>query len=310
LATKHSIPDISIKTLSVFLEVYREQNVSRAASSLGISQPAISMTLNKLRDSIGDPLFIRSHTGMRPTPRADEFATFVAASLELLERGFLPSEFSAETSKRTFHVGMTEITQSMMLPDLLERLKAEGPQISLNVIRIEEGSLQMLEMGQLDCMVGYFPEMPAGLYEQTLLDRDFVCIASKNHPRLKSAVITLGQFFEEKHVSTASYGSGTVLADAVIDATERRRGIKVMVGDLHAVHMVVASSEFIATIARPVARLFAEAGKINLFEHPVTLPLYPVKLLWHTRYNYDPGSLWFRRVVADAFKRRGREPKI
>lgn len=304
-----NLSDVNIKLLMMFDEIYRTRSVSRTAEQLGMSQPTISIGLNKLRAHYGDPLFVRTTSGMEPTPHAQHLALGVRRTLDLLSQTLgAKLSFSPRDSQRTFRMGLTDATQMVMLPPLLQRIKAEAPHVSIVALRVNEDTLRSLESGEADFLVGYLPNVSGHFYEQTLLMRDFVCIASASHPRIRGG-ISMKEFNAEHHVVTTASGSGLRHAEMVLENRKVRRRVKVHVPDLTSVGPIVAQSEMIATVPRPVGEMFARQVPVKVHEHPVRLPTYPVKLHWHERYQLDPGNQWMRRIVAELMVSNGREPR-
>lgn len=300
--------DVNIKLMMMFDEIYRTRSVSRTADILGMSQPTISIGLNKLRAHYGDPLFVRTSAGMEPTPHAQHLALGVRRTLEMLNQTLgAKLSFSPRDSERTFRIGLTDTTQLVMLPPLLQKLKVEAPRVNLVALRVTEETLRSLESGEADFLVGYLPNVSGHFYEQTLLMRDFVCIASATHPRIRDG-ISMKAFNAEQHVATTASGSGLRHAELVLENRKVRRHVKVHVPDLTSVGAIVAHSDLIATVPRPVGMMFARQLPVKLHEHPVKLPTYPVKLHWHERYQLDPGNQWLRRIVAELMTSNGREP--
>lgn len=294
--------DLNMRLLQVFDEVYRTHSVSRAAENLDVGQPSISMSLAKMRAHFGDPLFVRTSGGMEPTPMAQQLAPTVHRALLLLAEALgTQTTFDPGTSERSFCIAMTDITQTLVLPRLLERLSGEAPNVSLRVVRITDQALRGLESGEVDLVLGYVPQMRSGVYQQRLLARDFVCVASSRHPRIDKT-LSLAAFNAEAHVLVTASGSGLQHADQILTARHVRRRIQLEVPNLIGLDEIVAGSELLATVNRSVGKLFAMNGRVRMFEHPVKLPSYLVKQHWHERYHLDPGNEWLRRVVADIMK--------
>ncbi len=294
--------DLNMRLLQIFDEVFRTRSVSRAAENLDVGQPSISMGLAKMRAHFGDPLFVRTSAGMEPTPMAQQLSPIVHGALQLLDQALgTEATFDPATSERRFCVATTDVTQTLVLPRLLERFSREAPNVSLRVVRINDQALRGLESGEVDLVLGYVPEMRSGHYQQRLLARDFVCIASSRHPRI-GKTLPLAMFDAEAHVVVTASGSGLQHADHILAARRVKRRIKLEVPNLIGLDAIIANSELLATVNRSVGQLFAMGGGVRVFEHPVKLPGYLVKQHWHERYHLDPGSQWLRRAVADIMK--------
>jgi DNA-binding transcriptional LysR family regulator len=300
------VAEVNVKLLMMFDEVYRTRNVSKAADNLELSQPSISIGLGRLRSHFGDPLFVRTSVGMEPTPHAQQIAPIVRRALEMLNQSMgYQNTFDPSSSDRHFRVCMTDITQMVILPKLLARLRVEAPRVGLTVTRIEPQTPRALESGEADFAVGFIPEIGSGFFEQTVLMRDFVCLVSVDHPRLRRSV-SIAQFNFEPHVVVTASGSGLRRAEETMQARKIKRRIALRVPDLAGLDIVVAGSELIATVPRPVGQILAAGGEVKLLEHPIKLPHYPVKLHWHERFHLDPGSRWIRRIFAELLAGKGR----
>lgn len=291
--------ELNMRLLQVFYEVHRTRSVSRAADVLGISQPSISLGLGKLRAHFDDPLFVRTSNGMEATPYGQQLVTPIRGVLQLLDQtmGTRPG-FDPATSNRNFRVCMTDITQMVVLPHLLERLKQSAPTVSLTLLRITDQALRGLESGDVDLVVGYVPETPTSTYQQRVMKRDFVCIASSQHPRVRKT-LSLAAYDAERHVVVTASGSGMRHAEEVLAARKVKRHVALEVPDLMGLDAIVGNSELLATVNRPVGQYLARTGRIRVFEHPVKLPSYLVKLHWHERYHLDLANQWLRRLIAD-----------
>lgn len=291
--------DINVRLLLMFDEVYRGRSVSKAAERLGISQPSLSLGLNKLRAHFDDPLFVRTSRGMDPTPYANQLIYPFRGAIDLLKQALEKKQtFEPSTSDRNFRLCITDITQMVVLPVLLERLKQQAPHVSLNVLPINEETLSQLGLGDIDLLVGYVPNIGQGLFQQRLLMRDYVCIASVHHPRIRKA-LTLELFKSEPHIVVTASGSGLSLAEETLAALKFKRRIQLEVPHLIGLDRLVGNSEMIATVPRPVGLFLAAGGAIKLYEHPVKLPGYLVKMHWHERCHLDPAGQWLRRLMAD-----------
>lgn len=291
--------DINVRLLLMFDEVYRGRSVSKAAERLGMSQPSLSLGLNKLRAHFEDPLFVRTSRGMEPTPYADQLISHFRGAIDLLKHALEKKQtFDPTVSERNFRICITDITQMVVLPVLLERLKKEAPHVSFNVLPVTEEALRQLEVGDIDLLVGYVPNIGEGLFQQRLLMRDYVCIASTRHPRVRKSM-TLELFKSERHVVVTASGSGLRLAEETLSTLKFKRRIQLQVPHLMGLDRLVGDSEMIATVPRPVGLFLAASGAVKVHEHPVKLPGYLVKMHWHERYHLDAAGQWLRRLMVD-----------
>ncbi|MFL9943858.1 LysR family transcriptional regulator [Paraburkholderia graminis] len=288
-----------MRLLQVFDEIHRNRSVSKAADELEMSQPSISVALAKLRDHFDDPLFVRTSEGMQATPLAQQLITSIRGALQLLDQ-LLSTKvgFDPAAATRTFTICMTDITQMVVLPRILEKLKDRARHVSINVVRLTDETYRNMESGSVDLTIGYLSDPKAGIYQHRLLERDFVCVASANHPRIMSQVST-SLFENEGHLIVGANGSGLALAEDWFHKNKIRRNIILRVPDLLGVDKIISESELIATVPRPVGDFLAKSGLIKVYQHPIELPTYLVKQHWHERFHLDPGNQWLRRVISD-----------
>lgn len=291
--------DLNMRLLQIFDEVHRTRSVSKAAERLETSQPSVSLGLGKLREHFGDPLFVKTSSGMDPTPCAQQLLPTIRSALELQSQILgMKSSFDPGSSDRLFRICMTDVTQMVVLPHLLERLKRTAPGVSIEVHRITEQTVRSLETGQIDLVVGFIPALGAGFYQQRLLMRDFVCIASSRHPRVKKTM-SLATFDAEAHVVVTAGGSGLQHAEETLLARKAKRRVLLRVPDLLGLGPIIANSELLATVNRPVGHLLASKEGLRVFEHPVKITRYPVKQHWHERYHLDLPNQWLRQMMAE-----------
>ena len=290
---------LDIDWLNVFVEVYRTQSVSRAAERLGIAQANASVALNKLRTHFGDKLFARTSRGMEPTPYATQIYPDVAASLERLSRlAGLRSAFDPATAERQFRICMTDISEIIVLPTLVNHLRKSAPGVLIEAEHISTDSPRRLESGDIDLAVGFMPHLEAGFYQQTLFQQDFVCLAAKNHPRVKERP-NKAAFLAEAHISVTTSGTGHAIVDKVLAQKKLERRIVLRVPSFLGVARLVARTELLVIVPRRLGEALAQQERVSVFEPPVPLPAFAVKQHWHERFHADAGNVWMRKTLAE-----------
>ncbi|MEO8298180.1 MAG: LysR family transcriptional regulator [Burkholderiales bacterium] len=290
---------VNLHLLATFSEIYRTRSVSKASQNLGMSQPGISAALGRLRRHFGDRLFVRTSTGMEPTPHAQQLIHLVDPALEQVRRALgYQAAFHPEASTRHFTVCTTDISQLLLLPLWLERRGKEAPNISIEIVRVSEASSRALESGQIDLAVGFFPEARAGLHEQTMDEQGFACVASVRHPRI-GHTLSLAQFQTEPTVVIDCLGSGSQYAEMVLRQRKVDRNVVIKVPDFLGVESMIESTDMIATMPTPIAVFFAKNGLVKLLDLPLPIPPYTPRARWHERFHLDPANQWLRRIVTD-----------
>jgi DNA-binding transcriptional LysR family regulator len=292
---------LDLEWLAVFDEVYKTGSVSKAAERLGLAQAAASTMLNKLRAHFDDRLFVRTAPGMQPTPHAQHIYPHVREALAQLDqaRGSRTA-FDAGKARRSFRICMTDISEVVLLPSLLDHLRrvAPGVHIETEIISIESG--RRLEDGEVDLAVGFMPQLDAGFYQQTLFMQNFVCLAARNHPRI-GARLTRKRFEAEAHAVISSSGTGHAIVDKTIARLGLERNVVARLSSFLSVARIVAHTELVVIVPRILGEVLATQEPVKLLEPPFALPSYAVKQHWHERFHADAGNAWLRRTVASLF---------
>lgn len=292
---------LDLEWLTVFDEVFKTASVSRAADRLGIPQAAASAALIRLRSYFGDPLFSRTARGMLPTPYAQGIQASLRAVLGHLEQARANrSGFEPSNTQRTFRIGMTDISEVVLLPSLLNHLRSVAPAIQVDVEKISTDSVRRLQDGDVDMAVGFMPQLDAGFYQQVLFPQSFVCLVAHSHPRVTTR-LSKTAFSREGHVVVGSSGTGHAIVDKVLAREGVKRQVMLRVPSFLGVARIVAETELIATVPRRYGELMAIREKIRLLPVPHSLPQYNVKQHWHARFHGDPGNIWLRRTMSDLF---------
>jgi len=289
---------IDLRLLSVFDEIAKTRSVTAAAEALDLGQPAVSVALAKLRHHFGDPLFVRTSSGMEPTPFSEGLVRPVRAVLDALDLVLdYRSEFDPGSSDRTFRICMTDISQLVLLPRLWETLRATAPGIRIEIMPLSSDTARLLENGEADLALGLIPQLDAGFYQQLLFRQDFVCMVGREHPRLRDG-LSLAQFEAEDHAVVISSGSAPSIVEHEIGRQGIKRRIALKIPSFLGAAFVVEHTDLLVTIPRRLAELLQGRGSFRIFPVPFDLPDYEVKQHWHERYHHDDGNRWLRGVVS------------
>jgi DNA-binding transcriptional LysR family regulator len=301
---------LDLEWLAVFDEIYKTSSVSRAAERLGIAQATASIALNKLRLHFGDRLFSRTALGMQPTPFATEIHPELRAVLATLERTRAPrARFDPATAAREFTVCLTDISEVVLMPTLLNRLRQTATGVTIVTEKISTDSPQRLAAGDVDLAVGFMPHLEAGFYQQTLFAQNFVCLAAKSHPRIGDK-LTVEKFQAEAHIVVTTSGTGHAIVDKTIAERGIKRNIALSTASYLGVARIVAQTELLVIVPERLGNTFASQENIKLMVPPFKLPSFVVKQHWHERFHADPGSIWLRRTFAELFADGKREANV
>jgi DNA-binding transcriptional LysR family regulator len=292
---------LDLDWLAVFVQIYKTQSVSRAALQLGMEQASASLVLNKLRRHFNDPLFCRTSIGMEPTPRAQAIYPDLAEVLLRIDKArgsdnaFVPIQ-----AKREFRLCMTDISEIVLLPRLVNHLQQTAPGLIIEAGNISPDSRRRLEAGDIDLAIGFMPDLETGFYQQALFAQDFVCLASLDHPRIQKK-LTRKAFCAEGHIHVISSATGHSIVDRVLAKHEIERRTVLRLHSFLGVARIVAQTEFLVVVPRLLGNEMVSQERVQLLEPPIQLPSYKVKQHWHERFNADAGNIWLRKTMMQLF---------
>ncbi len=291
------IKDVDLNLLKVFDALRKKQSVTLAGDLMGLSQPAMSFALAKLRTLFDDPLFIRTSRGMQPTARALQIAEPVQRILEMVSSEVLPSTgFVPEHSDRQLVLCMSDIGEMVFLPRLMRMLDKTAPNLrirtqALSSEQLEEG----LDAGEVDAAIGYFPRLlNTSIRHRALYSHSFVCIVRNDHPTIGDS-ISAEQYQGAVHVAVQAEERGMSVLDRELAAHGVTRRVRFSLPRFMGVPFLVAESDMIATVPLAVGRRFAEITDVRLVRLPWDICGYDIHLYWHTRFHHDPANRWLRQ---------------
>ena len=277
------------------------RSVTIAAQQFGITQPAMSNALARLRELLGDPLFVHSSEGMQPTPYALEIAATVRDALRLMREALAYRKtFEPATSDRTFRFHMTDMGQINFLPLLIERLRVLAPGVSVEAETLELEQIRVcLEEGKINFAVGHLPRLSGrGIRSMRLLHEEYGVLMRADHP-LAGPGFCKADYLAAAHAVVTSAGGGH---RAIEDSLVRRRArIVARVPNIMAVPMMLARSDLIATIPLRVAQELARSSPFRVVPLPAQVPQLEVRVFWQERFDADPATAWMRTLLAELF---------
>jgi DNA-binding transcriptional LysR family regulator len=242
---------------------------------------------------------------MEPTPFGEGLVRPVRGVLEALNLVLgHRNDFDPATSKRSFRICMTDITQLVLLPKLWETLRVAAPGIHIEILPLSDDIARLLESGEADLAIGFLPQLEAGFYQTVLFDQNFVCMVSAHHPRIHDE-LTLQHFGSENHAVISSSGAAPLLIDQEIARMGLKRKISLKIPNFIGAALVVEHTDLIITIPQRLGAVLEGRGALKTFAVPFQLPRYAVKQHWHERFHNDPGTQWLRRVIAELMTTKG-----
>ena len=297
--------------LLVFLDVLlKERNVTRAAESLGISQPAMSNGLRRLRDLFADPLLVRTSDGMKPTERAELLQPMVRDVLASIEQAVEPKQkFNEKKANRVFRISVSDYTESTLLPHLLRRLSSEAPHIILDVLTPSDISYQNVEQGTVDLVINRFDVLPQSFHQMTIWRDTFSCLFSHSNPIAEN--FNLKNYLDSEHVWVNKTGMGAGVGmepgssktlgwvdEALTQIGEKRR-IRVFTRHYQAAMRLAELPDLIVTIPTKAARLLQDNPSVIITDPPFYIPEIELKMAWSPLVQHNPAHQWLRRLIAD-----------
>jgi DNA-binding transcriptional LysR family regulator len=305
-----------LNLLAVFEVLMQERNVTRAAQRLGLSQPAVSAALGRLRRNLSDPLLVRSGHGMRPTARAEQLVRTVAQALDSIETTLaVGATFVPAQAMRSFTLMLSDIGEIIYLPRLIERVRTEAPGVQISVRRLARPLMaDELGVGSVDLALGWAERVPDDIRQHALFDETFVCILRPQHPRI-GRKLSLAQFLSEWHLVVGRHDPGPDLffrsldGNLVRELTQRGVARKVALRLPHflAVPNVIASTDLLCVVPRMLAEVYAAQGQVRFVPLPIKVESFRVSQFWHQRFDTDQGNAWLRQVIREQLApRRGR----
>jgi DNA-binding transcriptional LysR family regulator len=297
-----NLNSVDLNLLVLFEAIYRLKNLTAAGHEIGLSQPAVSRGLGRLREIYGETLFIRQQRGVEPTTFAEQIAQPVAQALSLLRSTVAKPEFDSRTSKRQFKLVLSDIAERFFLPRLASTLFEIAPTISFDSLTYQTEELnERLRTGDVDMAVGYLPSLGKQVRMQRLLRENYVYVARREHSRLAGR-ISLEQIKTMPHVLVDP--PGTLHAQAVLAMLKRIRSkapIALRVQSFFCVGAIVEQSDLIAVIPNNLARLVSQHLDLQLIAPPRSIGSFDISIAWHQRYHRDPGIEWLREIFMDLY---------
>jgi len=301
---------LDLNLLRVFDQVMAERNLTRAARNLSMTQPAVSNALNRLRDALGDRLVTRSGYGVEPTPRALALWPSIADALRQLESSITPGQFVAAEATTTFTVALADATAATLMPGLVETMERDAPGVTVRCQPLAtRDPRRLLDEGQVDIAVGFFPAVLADLTAQAqaggmaafdhqrLYDGRYVCVMRKDHP-LARGPLTLKRFCEARHMLVSFSGRPYGFIDEALASLGRSRRVVLTVNQFFTAGRVVETSDLLTVLPRHFVDVTGRAEALVQRDLPFDVPPVHVDALWHRRQGQRGDHGWLRQALA------------
>jgi len=293
---------LNLNALTALDALLLERNVTRAARRVGITQPAMSQTLARMRDVFGDPLLVRKGRTMVLTPRAEAMLVPLSDALLSVERAVqLGMGFDPATSTRIFKIALPDLSATMVLPSVLRVIGKDAPGIriqaeSLSISRISE----KLSSGEIDLVLAVYLSSEDGLRKETLLVEDYVCLVRRGHPLARRKRLRISDYASYGHVAYTPVGFVPRPMSDAVPGLISGSGIRASVPYLLALPEVVRTTDLVATVPRSLLNAPVDFGSLVTLDPPPELPQAVHSQWWHSLFDSDPAHIWLRERVRDA----------
>jgi DNA-binding transcriptional LysR family regulator len=294
------VAGFDLNLLKAFDALYAERHVTRAGHRIGLSQPAMSGALTRLREVFNDELFVRSPTGMQPTPRADDLSGPISSSIRLMQSILQDDRFDPASVDHIVTIAMTDYAAFVLLPPLMAQLAIEAPRLEVRVRGIfgKDEVVDLLDSGEVSLAISVSVDTSARILTRPLFREGFACIARDGHPAFANGA-GIEAFAAAPHLLVSPEGDRTGLVDRKLAAIGLARRVVLSLPQFLVAPFVVAETDLIATVASRVARRFAAANLgIAVHEPPIALSEWPLAMMWHRRVDDHPATVWLRDCIA------------
>ena len=300
------IKDVDLNLLRLFDAVYRTRSVSRAAQVLGLTQPAASQGLTRLRLLIQDPLFTRAPGGVQPTAKADRLSAAVASALTTLELALNESSsFEPAVSAQTFRLHLSDIGEARFLPALISAVRRQAPSIRVESAPLPHDDIAAaLNSGRLDVAIGFLPTVQ-GTRQHALLQDRYIVLLRQDHPWLSAAdasttppIPPLSRLRQLDYAAVRSHAE-TLHILQLLQLEDR---LRLTAAHFLALPDIVRSTDLAVLMPRNIAQGFAQSGDYVLVEPQLPLSDFTVSLHWSARFEHDPANRWLRELVTTLFE--------
>lgn len=295
------LQDLDLQLLRAFDALLRERHITRAAERLDVSQSAMSVSLAKLRELIGDELLMRGGAGWMPTELALTLWPRINEAIVALERVLEPSSFDPAKASHTFRLIVIDYIDLLMMPSVTRRVRREAPNVRLDVLQSNPHHFaEMMAAGELDLALSYFPNAPDYLKGCRLFSDRFLGLAARSHP-VHSKVLDVPGFCRLPHITIEPLGTQiyNVQIDAALEPYGTRRKVQMIKPSFLTLPFVLEVTDMVASVPARLARRMMRMADVEPFDLPLDLPTFDVRLLWHPRTDNSPAHAWLRNIMLD-----------
>ena len=289
-----------LNLLPILVALMEERSVTRAAERMGMTQPALSNALSRLRQMLQDQLFVRERYGIQPTPIALELSPLIAEALAQLDDAVLGQQaFDPAHAERLFTIAPNGYVEFVIVPAVLARLEKVAPGIKLRLTPFGNDLAETgVVSGTTALVLGRIVDPPDNLVVQHLMDEGLACAVRADHPTIGDAM-TREQFETMKHVNIVPPGRMRAGLFQTLAQQQLKRDVAISVTNFFAAAEMVAVTDYCATLPSLICRQLMHDPRLKVLPAPVDLGSFPVEMAWHVRYRHDPAHRWLRALIGE-----------
>lgn len=291
-----NLRSIDLNLLVVLKALLDERHITRAASKAGLSQPAMSRALARLRKTFNDPLLVRTSSGLCLTSRASDLQAAVHNILSDIQNIICAPSSNPREMRGEITIGARDYEVATVLPKVIQQITEQAPGLKLNIISLTGDNLDPLERNEVDFILSATESQSATLCRKLLFKDDFICMVSKKNS-LADKTLTLDDFLQLNHCMTTISGFGPGLVDLELAKLGLQRNVVVRTSQFLCVSHLIAHSDLIVTLPRKMGELLSQQGHTSLCEVPISMEPFPIFLYWHIKHQTNPIHQWLRQSV-------------
>ena len=295
------LSDIDLNLFVVLDAIYTEGNLTRAGEIIGITQPAVSNSLSRLRTLFDDPLFVRTADGMIPTPVAQNIIGGVRQALDLVRSSVQDSEhFDPLQSEKRFRISANDLTEAIQIPPLVRQLKDAAPKVAIECYQVRRRDLNIeLASGNLDLAIDVPLTPDPQIKHVALRQSPQVCVVRKDHPLIKNK-LSLDDYLSLEHIHISSRRGGLGIVDLALGKMGKKRNIVLRTQHYLSSPLLVTTTDLAMTVPMTFARFLTSLGPVQVFDLPFDASDLETHLYWHESTDKDQANQWFRSMIMES----------
>ena len=301
-----NLKTFDLNLLRVLAALLHDPSTVRAGERLGLSQPAVSAALGRLRAALGDDLFFRRGRLLEPTVYALSLKDELRQTLERIETLIQgPNLFDPATADVGFRISGSDFFAELLMPRLAETLQAHAPGLRVHLVDlVPDGFVETLDRYEVDLAIVPQAPLPDWIESRPVFRSGFSVIARADHPRLKRAglsqgdVVPMDLFCDIGHVLFSPEGNSTAMGDDALARVGRERRVVMTMPVFSGVYRAVAGSDLIALLPTALAHHVAQSAGLRVYKAPMAVPTAQLTMIWHRRFSASASHVWLRDQIA------------